>query len=100
MLDHYLKCDPSKIKWCNVCKTHSTTNDDDMIRHKSSQHPGYRKFYIIFNTVKHPNKDKNNIIPAESISWKDLDKDTLYQFPDMFKEIECSDKLSDSSDSD
>jgi hypothetical protein len=65
-----------------------------MKRHKSSQHPGYRMLRTIFDTIKHPNKAEDNIIHAESISWKELDIDTLYQYPDMFKEIELADKTS------
>jgi hypothetical protein len=69
-----------------------------MMRHKSSQHPGYLKFCTIFNTLKYQNKAKDNIIPAESISWKNLDIDTLYQYPEMFKETELGDKTSFDND--
>ena len=69
-----------------------------MRKHKSSQHPGYRKFYTIFKTIKNQKKAKDNIIPAESISWKNLDIDTLYQYPEMFKETELGDKTSFDND--
>ena len=65
MLRHFLVCDPSKVKWCTVCRVHSSISDRDMKSHKASAHPCHLKFFKIFEIVKiapNPNECVNQVI--------------------------------------
>ena len=47
-VNHILECDPSRVKWCSVCKTHSTTSKRNMEKHLAKAHPCYLKFEKLF----------------------------------------------------
>ena len=91
MLSHHLKCDPRKVQWCSICKTHSTTSDIEMKRHQNNKHPGYKKLTQIFDTKKCVSKSNSSSIKALTIKWENYDIDTLFNHPDVFKQLEDED---------
>lgn len=88
MTKHYLVCDPSKVLWCSLCKTHSSTSDNEMRLHKSRKHPGYLHYFHYFSIDKIYGPFKPAPNNAISIKFKGLDRDTLFSDPSQFKEVD------------
>ena len=88
MTKHYLVCDPSRVLWCSLCKTHSTTSAKEMRLHKSSKHPGYLQYLHIFNIEKVNGPFMHAPNDVVSIKFNGLDKDTLFSDPSQFKIVD------------
>ena len=80
MYKHYLECDPRMVKWCSICKVHTTTSDIEMKRHKYKVHPGHSNLCKIkyFITKKIPHGSSCCKVNALSMRCDQLDIDTLY----------------------
>jgi len=82
LTDHILVCDPKKIKWCSMCKIHTTMSDCEMKKHKAKAHPCHLKYYDLFKASKKLPMHYEEGVQCLSIKWNNLDKDTLFSNPE------------------
>ena len=69
MVDHYLNCKPRKVKWCKICKIHSTLSDYAMTQHMRWKHKGYNKLCEEFKIQKCPKKSDALALNPITIKW-------------------------------